>query len=283
MMQNPELQYDVFINHRGTDVKNSLASLIYNHLKSKESTLRVFLDQKEIPYGVDFATAIETAIQSSSVHIAIFSERYAESSWCLDELDLILRSKRPLIPVFCDVEPWALRRIDKGCFQKAFEKHEGREPVEKTKRWKDALSQASFLQGMPFKTKENDYWDFVEKIVGIVLKKLKQGSLVVAKYPVRLEQAAEAFPAEVFPTSASELEDLKVCQEFITEEFALAHGPDDDRPDLTELFEADGPAVSELFELNDNGPAISEMFEPDEDGPAWRDLFKPDKDGPVSK
>lgn len=154
MNLNSGLQFDVFINHRGTDVKNNLASIIYHQLKNKDPTLRVFLDKNEIPYGFDFELAIETAIQTSSVHIAIFSERYAESKWCLHELDLIIKSKRKLIPIFCDVDPAALRRIEKGCYQKAFEKHRGREPLEKTKRWEDALARAANLQGLPFKMKE---------------------------------------------------------------------------------------------------------------------------------
>lgn len=263
MKQNPALQYNVFINHRGTDVKNSLASFIYHQLKTKDPNLRVFLDKNEIPYGVDFELAIETAIESSSVHIAIFSERYAESKWCLHELDLIIKSRRKLIPVFCDIDPAALRRIEKGCYQKAFEKHRGREPLEKTTRWEDALARASYLQGLPFKMKESDHWEFVEKIVNIVLMNLKEGSSLDDKYPVTPEQAVEEFP-----TSATELEDLGVCQEFMTEELAVAPEADNDRPDLSDLFQAYGPSVSELFEVDDDGPPISGLVGRDEEGPA---------------
>lgn len=263
MNLNSGLQFDVFINHRGTDVKNNLASIIYHQLKNKDPTLRVFLDKNEIPYGFDFELAIETAIQTSSVHIAIFSEGYAESKWCLHELDLIIKSKRKIIPIFCDVDPAALRRIEKGCYQKAFEKHRGREPLEKTKRWEDALARAANLQGLPFKMKETDHWEFVEKIVKIVLMNLKDGSSIDDKYPVAPGQAVEEFPA-----SATELEDLGLCQEFVTEESAVAAEADEDRPDLSELCQAYGLSVSELFEVDEGGPPISRLFERDEEGPA---------------
>lgn len=263
MNLNSGLQFDVFINHRGTDVKNNLASIIYHQLKNKDPTLRVFLDKNEIPYGFDFELAIETAIQTSSVHIAIFSEGYAESKWCLHELDLIIKSKRKIIPIFCDVDPAALRRIEKGCYQKAFEKHRGREPLEKTKRWEDALARAANLQGLPFKMKETDHWEFVEKIVRIVLMNLKDGSSIDDKYPVAPGQAVEEFPA-----SATELEDLGLCQEFVTEESAVADEADEDRADLSELCQAYGLSVSELFEVDEGGPPISRLFERDEEGPA---------------
>jgi len=287
MKQNSGLRYNVFINHRGTDVKNSLASIIYNQLKTKDPTLRVFLDKNEIPYGVDFELAIETAIQSSSVHIAIFSERYAESKWCLHELDLIIKSRRKLIPIFCDIDPAALRRIEKGCYKEAFEKHRGREPLEKTKRWEDALARASYLQGLSFKMKESDYWEFGEKIVGIVLMNLKEGSLVDAECPVALGPGVEDF----LPFSASELNDLKACQDLIGDEFVLSHGSDDDRPDLmdwaavSELFDVDddGPAISELFKADEDEAAINELLEVADDGPSWSELFEVDRDGPGSK
>lgn len=146
--------YQVFINHRGTDVKGSLASLIYNRLAQHK--LRVFLDQKEMPYGFDFATAIERAIGSASVDIVLFSERYAESTRCLHELCLILRSshKRTIIPVFSDVEPTDLRYIERGCYAQAFRKHETRQLKEKVKEWKQALKKAADISGFAFKTRE---------------------------------------------------------------------------------------------------------------------------------
>lgn len=99
--------YDVFINHRGLDVKKTFASHLYRRLQSYG--LRVFLDQPELQRGDYFAPQIEGAIGSASVHVAIFSSGYAESTWCLKELVLMLESNSPIIPVFYHVKPEELR------------------------------------------------------------------------------------------------------------------------------------------------------------------------------
>jgi hypothetical protein len=58
--------------------------------------------------GRRIASQIEAAIQAVSVHIAIFYANYAQSRWCLDELDLIVKSRAPIIPVFYKVKPHAV-------------------------------------------------------------------------------------------------------------------------------------------------------------------------------
>jgi hypothetical protein len=160
--------YHVFINHRGPDVKKTLASSIYHRLTNCHG-LRVFLDQKELHTGDALSPAILGAIESASVHIAIFSKRYAESRWCLDELCWILRCNRKIIPVFCDVEPTDLRYIDSesGSYRKAFEEHQrkGRVAMEDIEKWKTALNKASEISGLLFKTNESDHGEVLEEIV----------------------------------------------------------------------------------------------------------------------
>jgi len=95
--------YDVFINHCDSDVKKTLASHIY--LQLKQQGLAVFLDQQELQEGENTTPQIEGAIRTASVHVAIFSLGYAESSWCLKELVQMLESGSTIIPVFYKVEP----------------------------------------------------------------------------------------------------------------------------------------------------------------------------------
>ena len=52
---------------------------------------------------------IKRAIATVSVHIAIFSPRFAESKWCLEELVLMLESGTTIIPVYYHVKPSDLR------------------------------------------------------------------------------------------------------------------------------------------------------------------------------
>ncbi|GLJ33307.1 hypothetical protein SUGI_0670150, partial [Cryptomeria japonica] len=114
--------FDVFINHKGPDVKLTLATQLYNSLKERD--IQVFLDSEEKKRGVSFISTIETAIRTASVHIAIFSQNYAESDWCLRELVLMLESNAKIIPVFYQVESWELCYIEKGVYAKAFLKYE---------------------------------------------------------------------------------------------------------------------------------------------------------------
>ena len=82
--------FDVFISHRGPEVKKTLASHLYHHLLSHG--FWVFLDHEELEEGQNLNSQIEGAIATASVQVAIFSPRYAESKWCLDKLLLILKS-----------------------------------------------------------------------------------------------------------------------------------------------------------------------------------------------
>lgn len=184
-------QYQVFISHRGPDTKNNVASLIYHNLKPYG--LRVFLDKEELRTGMTLSPAIRGAISSASVHLVIFSQNYAHSRWCLDELCWMLRSshERKFIPIFCDVEPWELRHTERGCYADAFHKHQqdGRVSPEVVEGWKEALREAAETKGLQFKSKESDYGEFVREIENVVTKQVKWDPLEVATHPVGLDQA----------------------------------------------------------------------------------------------
>lgn len=65
--------------------------------------------------GRNFPSQIEGVVQLASVHIAIFYKNYAQSCWCLDELDSMVKSRAPIIPIFYHVEPHPLPRfVDLG-------------------------------------------------------------------------------------------------------------------------------------------------------------------------
>jgi len=104
---NNSYVYDVFINHSGTDVKKTIANHIY--LQLKQQGLAVFWDQRELHGGENRTPQIVGAIRTASVHVAIFSPRHAESSWCFKELEQMLESGSTIIPVFYKVEPSDLR------------------------------------------------------------------------------------------------------------------------------------------------------------------------------
>lgn len=151
-----EIAPQVFINHSGPNVYMTLASLIDNRLKI--CGLRIFQDNKEIHTGDTLSTSILSAIRTASLHVVIFSQCYAESRQCLDELTWIFRSspRSKIIPVFCDVEPADLRYIHSGRYALAFQKHlhSGKVAREVVDTWKTALRQASDISGLFFKMNE---------------------------------------------------------------------------------------------------------------------------------
>lgn len=195
--------YDVFLNHRGPDVKKTLASLIYHRLRN--SGFSVFLDKNEMNRADVIPHAICNAIQTATIHVAIFSQRYAESTWCLQELNLMWESlkegRSSIITVFCDVEPRDLRRIEKGSYAQFFEEHKskGRVSEEDLKKWKDALYEVSWISGIKFRAKESDYGNFLEKVWRMVdnLEQSKWEPVEVAKDQVGLAQAAEDIESRI--------------------------------------------------------------------------------------
>ncbi|GLJ06525.1 hypothetical protein SUGI_0041000 [Cryptomeria japonica] len=138
--------FDVFINHRGPDFKQTLAIQLYNSLQ--QLGIRAFLDSQE-ELGDSFPSTIQTAISSALV---IFSKGYAESAWCLAELILMLESEAKIIPLFYDVKPSDLRHIEKGVYANAFIKYEEKgRYLEKLNEWKGALQSLSLIAGEEFK------------------------------------------------------------------------------------------------------------------------------------
>lgn len=62
----------------------------------------------------------------ANVHVAVVLTGYAESKYCLNELVAMLRSGKPVVPVFYGVELVDLRWVENGPFAAAFERHRSR-------------------------------------------------------------------------------------------------------------------------------------------------------------
>eukprot|EP01018_Ginkgo_biloba_P032065 Gb_09090 [translate_table: standard] len=185
--------YDVFINHRGPDVKNTLASSIYHWLQ--RTGLLVFFDTEEFQPGEQLQHAVAEAIRTASVHIAIFSKGYAESPWCLNELSSMLKTREKIIPVFYDVEPSDLRRLEKGVYADAFMQHEKKNRYEShmLEEWKNALKKVADYSGLELKKFGGDQGKMLKTIVDNVLRDVKRVRLEIGGEPVGLDQAVECF------------------------------------------------------------------------------------------
>eukprot|EP00253_Pinus_taeda_P019593 PITA_19593 len=182
--------YQVFLNHRGPDVKKGLATLIYDRLK--DLGLSVFLDEKELERGEELDPQIEGAIRTACVHVAIFSPNYAQSRWCLHELVLMreqmLKSGSTIIPVFYKVEPAEVRWAS-GEYAQHLGKLERRHDPKTIEKWRSTLFTVANIVGFELKDKEES--QLVQEVVQQVVKKVRKPPLSVAKYPTGLDEKIE--------------------------------------------------------------------------------------------
>ena len=121
-------KYDVFLSFRGEDTRDNFTSHLHYSLCQK--SIETFIDDQLIR-GVEISQSLLDTIEASTISIIIFSERYASSGWCLDELLKILECKHDygqiVIPIFCRVDPSHVR-WQTGTFGDFFSKLEEQFP-----------------------------------------------------------------------------------------------------------------------------------------------------------
>ena len=148
--QKPDWKYHVFLSFRGEDTRNGFADHLYAALKA--NGILTFRDDEELERGEVISPELVKAIQGSLFAIVILSPNYPSSSWCLDELQEILESRRVFgrqaLPVFYGVDPSHMRHQREG-IAKVFRKHEERfgKDSMKVQKWRDALKEISNLSG----------------------------------------------------------------------------------------------------------------------------------------
>ncbi|XP_060673954.1 TMV resistance protein N-like [Ziziphus jujuba] len=144
--------------------KNTMYFSVSEHIST-------FMDDHELERGNEILPTLSKAIQESKISIIIFSENYASSTWCLDELLQILKCRRTngqiVIPIFYGINPSIVRK-QKGSYGVAFAELEQRfkDRMEKVHRWRAALAEASNLCGPETK--------LVRRIVEDILLKLSK-------------------------------------------------------------------------------------------------------------
>ena len=142
--------YDVFLNHRGPDVKAGF--MTHLEVALQQAGLNPFLDKTSLKKGNHAFKSIEKALEEAKVHVVVISRRYVESKHCLNELVAMLESGKPVIPIFYNIEPTEMRRMDKGVFAAAFKKHKKREGVERIQKWIDALCKVANITAFVFRS-----------------------------------------------------------------------------------------------------------------------------------
>ena len=140
--------YEVFLSFRGEDTRNNFTGHLYMALK--DAGINAFLDDNELRRGENITEELVRAIQASRISVIVLSRRYADSSWCLEELVKIMECRTKLgqivLPVFYDVDPSDVRK-QTGRFAESFNQKHKDIDEDKVKRWRAALTDAADLSG----------------------------------------------------------------------------------------------------------------------------------------
>ncbi|KAB2623117.1 TMV resistance protein N-like [Pyrus ussuriensis x Pyrus communis] len=187
-------KYHVFLSFRGEDTRYNFTGHLCTALRQKG--INTFMDDC-LSRGEEISTALLKAIEESRISVIVFSENYASSRWCLDELVKILdcekSNQQMVLPVFYKVSPSDVRN-QKGCFGDGLAGLECKykDNVDKIHKWRPALSEAANLSGWTLLDKHEDESKLIHNIVeGISAQVINCTYLDVAEYPVGIESRAQ--------------------------------------------------------------------------------------------
>ncbi|KAL6200153.1 hypothetical protein ACLB2K_029935 [Fragaria x ananassa] len=168
----PQWKYDVFLSFRGEDTRTSFTDHLYEKLVWRG--IRTFRDDPDIARGSTISKELSKAIQFSRFAIIVLSPNYASSTWCLDELSMIIYAIRTSrrFPVFYHVDPSDVRR-QTGPFAEAFAKHEHdfKADPKKVYWWRQALISVSQVAGWTA-SKYRYESELIKEIVDVIWEKV---------------------------------------------------------------------------------------------------------------
>ncbi|KAI9092555.1 hypothetical protein K1719_027683 [Acacia pycnantha] len=186
---NYNWKYDVFLSFHGEDTRLGFVGFLRESLRQRG--IPVFYDDDSIRTGEEITPALFKAIQESRIAIIVFSENYANSTFCLQELEKILEcfieEGRLVYPVFYYVDPSELRR-PRGSYAKALARQEERfkDDKQRVEKWRWALSQTANLKGCHLKSKIAKEQEYIAEIINEVSARIIHNHLHVTQYPVGL-------------------------------------------------------------------------------------------------
>ncbi|XP_072081827.1 disease resistance protein RUN1 isoform X1 [Arachis hypogaea] len=167
------IKYDVFLSFRGTDTRCSFLSHLRKALE--DAHVKTYVDYM-LREGTEISHSLLAAIEQSEIALIIFSQDYASSKWCLEELAKIMECSKQngqiVIPIFHNVDPLWVRH-QKESYHHALANHEVRF-ADRVQIWRDALKEAANLSGFDSQSRFKDDAHLVGEIVKRVLQRLNQ-------------------------------------------------------------------------------------------------------------
>nr|AXU93627.1 RPP4/RPP5-like protein [Arabidopsis thaliana] len=140
-------RYDVFPSFSGVDIRKTFLSHLIEALDRR--SINTFMDHGIVRSCI-IADELISAIREARISIVIFSENYASSTWCLNELVEIHKcyekGDQMVIPVFYGVDTSEVRK-QIGKFGDVLKKTCEDKPEDQKRRWVKALTDISNLAG----------------------------------------------------------------------------------------------------------------------------------------
>ncbi|ESQ33006.1 hypothetical protein EUTSA_v10005701mg, partial [Eutrema salsugineum] len=156
------ITHQVFLNYRGDQLRYNFVSHLIDAFE--RHGISIFVDKYEMR-GKDLKNLF-VRLKESRIALAIFSTRYAESSWCMDELVKMKKfadkEKLQVIPIFYKVRARDVRR-QTGEFGDNFWKLARASSGDEIKNWKEDK------MGLSLKDMSSEA-DFVKEIAKEVMR-----------------------------------------------------------------------------------------------------------------
>ncbi|CAG7894835.1 unnamed protein product, partial [Brassica rapa] len=167
--------YDIFPSFSGEDVRVTFLS---HFLKELDRKLIIAFKDNDIQRSLSLDPELKQAIRNSKIAVVIFSEKYASSSWCLNELLEIVKCREekyypltfPTIPVFYRLDPSHVRK-QTGEFGQIFEETCKNKTEQEMIQWSRALTDVANTLGYHSVNWDNEA-KLIEEIANDVLEKL---------------------------------------------------------------------------------------------------------------
>ncbi|XP_052117731.1 disease resistance protein RPV1-like [Arachis duranensis] len=205
----PTIRYHRFLSHGNTNtmcsstleavIRYRFTGSLFKALRDKK--IHTFMDDVGLHRRNGISRTLIEAIKGSRIAIIVFSENYADSTYCLDELVKILECQESdgqiVFPVFYDVSHNDVRH-QTGSYGEGIAKHEEKfkDDPSKVQKWKRALNRAADFTGFVFEGNKYEH-EFIGKIVEVVLREIKRVSLH-ADYPIGLESQVSEVKSLLF-------------------------------------------------------------------------------------
>ncbi|KAM7490016.1 hypothetical protein LguiA_032937 [Lonicera macranthoides] len=205
-------KYDVYLSFRGEDVRKTFVSHLHEALTV--ARIHAFNDDVDVQVGREISMDFMfKAIEESRISIVVFSENYATSRWCLDELVKILDCMKTrgqlVLPLFFNVHPSDVRKQE-GIFRHAFERYNRcGEFEDHQKRWRRALKEAANLAGLDLHNNADGYE------AKLIKKVVKEVQFFLARNNMMALEEEEAKLKEEEQTHQEKMEDLQKQMEAI--------------------------------------------------------------------